>query len=291
MSKHDLGILDMLRKITLIMSVMLMSGNFLNPAYGDTEKTQAEKANIQNSNTEISKILKNPSINFGNFYIGFGLGGTFSKNSGNVHSKNTLTDPTISPYPIYFNFDLHFKRNTSYFSVPILIGFGDVLNDSVYLGVEGIMDWNLNKKKIVKTKVSNANAKTNNQNLEIEDPAMLKECRGRQGICSSSLGIRFGKILNNEYLFYGKISASHSSYRLYLENDGNSAKKIAPAFAIGIEKMLNDKFSARLEVEYKVRSMERENNLEHEGNMIYESSGKYKYNQNLTFRMMIVYNI
>lgn len=174
---------------------------------------------------------------FGGIYLGLGIGGNFYKNE---------EDSTQN-------------QNINRFIGTVASGYGKVLNDVFYVGLEGMMDF---------TKSSNKDIYDNN-GKSID--AKYKNC----GFIPS-IGVRLG-YTNNSWLIYGKASASYASCAIEDTIDGSKdvISKITPALALGFERAFCRNFTTRLEGEYRFPS----------------KKGSVSLNKGFTLRALVAYNV
>lgn len=190
---------------------------------------------------------------FGGLYLGLGIGGSFLQNNGSVTTNGAA----------YQKMD----NNVNRFIGTIALGGGKVFNEKFYLGLEGMMDFTKSENKRIA-----------NNTFKIKNTAVIP-----------SIGLRLGYVYNC-WLIYGKVSASHASTEATVVANNvklGSAKKFAPALALGVEKAFCKKFTARLEGEYRFESKKDFNETIGGTNYI----GSVKGNKGFTVRALVAYNV
>ena len=145
--------------------------------------------------------------------------------------------------------------NANTFGGVVGIGYGKPLQENFYLGAEAMVEFGGSKKK----------DEDKENETSANNPDWKLEKKKNTSFFIPTFGIRLGYLPCNDTMVYTKISAAWSDLKVTHKDDANNEienRKVGPALAIGIEKAFNNKFSARLEGEYKFRSSDKHKNFE-----------------------------
>ncbi|MDR0968393.1 MAG: hypothetical protein LBL99_02015 [Holosporaceae bacterium] len=183
------------------------------------------------------------SCPFDSVYFGLGIGGSFWKNK----AENVILDADAANAQKDF---LDGNKDANRFIGTVVIGGGKALKGKFYVGAECLVDFTSSKNKDI-----NLNKDIANVGRKGEKFGSLKN----RGIVPA-LGLRFGYVVNNNWLVYVKPSLlfPKTTYKFKdtegKENEIGSLSKAAFSVALGLEKAFCKKFSARLEGEYVFRN-------------------------------------
>jgi opacity protein-like surface antigen len=188
------------------------------------------------------------------FYGSLGIGGSFYKNKMDdcdidVFGVNLVAKPK--------------KQSINRFIGVALIGYGRVLRDVMYVGVEGGLDFSGVKKKNVEADFFVNGQRVGGFNEDLPGVGNRVNARTKTSAISPFLAIRCGYFYRPlEALFYVKAGVSHmytkfstdataAGVRVANLSGEKSDSRICPLVALGVEKAFAKKFSARVEAEYR----------------------------------------
>ncbi len=239
---------------------------------------QEEQAPAEENNQE-EIIEDNCNCNLLNgFYAGLGIGYSNSKN-GNLLKvtkwANTTADGTAETT----------SNKANKFIGTVVLGAGKVFGQGFYVGGEGMIDFSKKKKKYEKyTATAPGGTDITGVTTVANDQFVTKTIN--KGF-DWNLGVRAGYAVQNGTLVYAKAgvtqgklteevyvatSATDNSQNTttgkqpYLAHDGTSGKngtqlplsyscnKVAPMIALGVEKVMSNGLSGRVEIEYDFKA-------------------------------------
>lgn len=141
------------------------------------------------------------------------------------------------------------------------LGAGKVFSNSCYLGIETLFDF--------------TKSKTYDSVLKV-------------GGCMPSIGVRLGYAFRNDSMIYARIAGSWIETKAYAKkNTELKNSKIAPSVALGFEKAFSNKFSGRIEGEYRFSS--KKNGTLNNG--VKDVDCELKADNAFNIRALISYNI
>ena len=207
------------------------------------------------------------------FYAGLGIGYSNSKNK--IHTLNKIAGTTVDGEIA------ETSNKANKFIGTIVLGGGKVFGQGFYVGAEGMIDFSKNKKKYEKnTKTTSAGAeayRVNQFNAENNPIVTKTENKGFEW----NLGVRAGYAVQNGTLVYAKVGMTQAKMKetVYMAKSATDYKnaadtqpsliknsadgvinkswncnKVAPMIALGVEKVMSNRLSGRVEIEYDFKA-------------------------------------